>query len=276
MKSIWLPTMPLHVAHWMADPRVRMLSELHRCRLLDSLAQSWMLGRAVPWMAQESKEYPQPLRETFLLWWGQLLAVRQQHEDAFAKKQQQTAKARASVKKPGRKPRQKKSVTDFPTDSVTDTETDSGQISVSGDEQILLQTVTSSSSSSLTTSKTELATLVPFPPDKPAATRETWITPFCEAWEQRTGGEMSVKPALGPLSRLIAKHGEDRTFGAWLAYLAATPVEFCSVTHFSSKFGQWDGTALPPEAREVGIARELVAEEQPVDLFLAGNVRRLR
>lgn len=78
--------MPLHVANWMADPRIRLLTKPERADLMDALAQSWMLGTAVPWMALPSPEYSQPLRDIFLLTWGQYLTVRLEHETAYERR----------------------------------------------------------------------------------------------------------------------------------------------------------------------------------------------
>jgi hypothetical protein len=98
--------------------------------------------------------------------------------------------------------------------------------------------------------------------------RETWLTPYCRAWTVRTGGEMVAARALKPLARLRKEHGDAAVLAAWGRYLDATPVEFCGVTAFAAKFGQWAGTTAPPLAREYQLAERILAEG-PVDPFEA-------
>lgn len=42
MKSKWLPTFPLHVATWIADPRISELTKTQRMDLLEALLCNWM------------------------------------------------------------------------------------------------------------------------------------------------------------------------------------------------------------------------------------------
>ena len=112
--------------------------------------------------------------------------------------------------------------------------------------------------------KQESKTLEVLPSDKPTAPRDNWITPYCDAWQDRTGGEMVVKHALKPISKLRNLHGDAAVIAAWRRYLDQTEVQFCSVTQFASKYGQWAGTAEPPRSREAEILRQL-RDEGPVD-----------
>lgn len=110
---------------------------------------------------------------------------------------------------------------------------------------------------------------VVIPPGKPAVQRETWITPYVEAWNARTGGEMVVKHALKPLAKLRDRHGDAAVMDAWHRYLDQTEVQFCSVTQFAAKYGQWAGTAEPPRSREAEILRQLRDEGPVSDPFEA-------
>lgn len=91
------------------------------------------------------------------------------------------------------------------------------------------------------------------PPEQPAGPKRSWITPYADAWAQRTGGEMPIEPALKPLGKLRKKHGDETVLPAWARYLAETEVRWLSVPTFAAKFGLWSGTAPPPrQARQEG------------------------
>lgn len=72
MKSRWLPSMPLHVANWMADPEIRALERGLRADLIDALCRSWMLGAAVQVAVELAAVYAEH--------WEQLAEVRAEHE----------------------------------------------------------------------------------------------------------------------------------------------------------------------------------------------------
>lgn len=86
MKSKWLPTFPLHAAHWLADPRVQMLSKADRCELLEALLRSWMLGKAIVVTSRIAESYAEL--------WPEYEAVKQEHEDAYERRRKQTDAAR--------------------------------------------------------------------------------------------------------------------------------------------------------------------------------------
>lgn len=86
MKSKWLPTFPLHAAHWLADPRVQMLSPAARTELLEALLRSWMLGKGV---AVSPK-----IAEAYADLWPEYEAVLKQHVEAYERRQKQTDAAR--------------------------------------------------------------------------------------------------------------------------------------------------------------------------------------
>jgi len=72
VKSKWLPTMPLHAANWLADPRIQMHDAAARCELLEALLRSWMLGRAIPVPAQIAEAYGEL--------WPEYAEVRAEHQ----------------------------------------------------------------------------------------------------------------------------------------------------------------------------------------------------
>lgn len=73
MKSRWLPTMPLHAAHWLADPKIQMLPPASRSDLLEALLRSWMLGKSVAVNPEIADAYADL--------WPELNAARLEHEE---------------------------------------------------------------------------------------------------------------------------------------------------------------------------------------------------
>lgn len=89
-----------------------------------------------------------------------------------------------------------------------------------------------------------------------AARRETWITPFAEAWRARTGGDMAIEPALRPLSKLRREHGEPKVLQAWCRYLGESDATFLGAAAFASKFGLWSGAIRPQPGRGQPLSRD--------------------
>ena len=71
--------------------------------------------------------------------------------------------------------------------------------------------------------------------------RETWLTPYCQTWEEVFGGEMSIGPACKPLRKLEKQHGPEEVARRWRKYCEANQGqgEFASATKFATTFGQW-------------------------------------
>jgi hypothetical protein len=92
------------------------------------------------------------------------------------------------------------------------------------------------------------------------APRVTWITPYADAWRERTDGEMAIDPALKPLSKLRARHGDSAVLAAWLRYLAETDVRYLGANNFASKYGRWAGSVTPPRSEVSAQVREIMAK----------------
>lgn len=73
VRSTWLPMLPVHVANWMADPRIQMLEKADRCDLFEALCRSWMLGVAV--------KVPETIGDVFAAIWPEYQRVRVEHEE---------------------------------------------------------------------------------------------------------------------------------------------------------------------------------------------------
>lgn len=69
---------------------------------------------------------------------------------------------------------------------------------------------------------------------------ETWMTPFADAWCDRYGGDMPIKPAVRPLRALVDEHGADETLRRWTIYLAATEGAYANAARFASTWGEWN------------------------------------
>lgn len=75
---------------------------------------------------------------------------------------------------------------------------------------------------------------------EPEGNRETWITPFADAWRTQYGGDMPIKPATRPLKALVDEWGADETRRRWAIYLAATDGAYANPARFASTFGEWN------------------------------------
>lgn len=111
MKSKWLPTMPLHAANWLADPRVQMLGPVAKSNLLEALLRSWMLGRPVVVDAEIAESYGEL--------WPEYEQLRDECHRNYERRVQQTAAARAARHLGG-----SVSVTETDTEPVTESVTD--------------------------------------------------------------------------------------------------------------------------------------------------------
>lgn len=80
----------------------------------------------------------------------------------------------------------------------------------------------------------------------PGPKRESWITPYADAWKERTGGDMSIEKSLRPLSKIRSAYGDERALRAWRRFLSEEELRFLSAATFAEKFKAWDGP--PPRA----------------------------
>ena len=71
--------------------------------------------------------------------------------------------------------------------------------------------------------------------------RETWLTPYADAWTEAYGGEPVFGALASNLKPLIDKHGDIATLTRWKRYIASTEGQFASPARFSSTFGEWGG-----------------------------------
>lgn len=245
-----------------------MLSPVSKSKLLEALLRSWMLGKHVAVDADITEAYAEL--------WPEYLIVLQEHT-ALREKRAELGRLGNERRWPqkgspdDRKSDPLASANDSQKGSQNDRNSDplaiakESQEGSPGDRTRVDRTPTPTPTITQTIPPTPTT-----PISLPAAEtqRETWITPYVEAWNARTGGEMVVDKALRPLGKLRKKHGDDAVLDAWDRYLRMTEVRYCSVHDFAAKYGQWAGTAEPPRSRESEILRQLV-DEGPVDPFEA-------
>lgn len=222
MKSDWLPTMPIHAANWLADPRIRMLTPAKRCALIEALLQSWMLGEPVA--------VNPAIKTVFETNWAQYSAIRSEMTAAYEKRTEQRK------------------------DAANARWSDAGRMRAAsgpqcGTEGTPTPTPTPTPAASAKQKRSA-----------PKRGNDTWLTPFGDAWRARYGGELAWSRAGSAFSPLREEHGAERVLRAWVRYVAATEAQFASPQRFASTFGQWDGTA-PPAERPIdarGAARQNV------------------
>jgi hypothetical protein len=75
--------------------------------------------------------------------------------------------------------------------------------------------------------------------------KETWLTPFADAWQARCG-----EPPFGKLAKVLAplhkQHGGE-ALTRWRRYLEQTDPQYCSVHRFAETWVKWGG----PEVQEM-------------------------
>jgi len=82
------------------------------------------------------------------------------------------------------------------------------------------------------------------PPVAPLrATRETWLTPYFDAWVEAYQGEPSGKELARFITPLRQKHGDPAVIAAWQSYLSQTEGQFANPARFAKTYGTWSGTA---------------------------------
>jgi hypothetical protein len=73
------------------------------------------------------------------------------------------------------------------------------------------------------------------------AKRETWLSPFYDAWCERYGGKPAVGPLAKALKTLVDEFGPDAVLGHWSAYLQSTDARFANPARFAQTYGSWSG-----------------------------------
>lgn len=96
MKTAWMPEMPVHVANWLLDPRIRGLTDAARGRLVDALARAWVTGEL---SADDRGSLPEVLEQL----WQEYREVR---EKLHRKHRAQSAAGRATQEKRRKHPAQ--------------------------------------------------------------------------------------------------------------------------------------------------------------------------
>lgn len=96
MKTAWMPEMPVHVANWLLDPRIRGLTDAARGRLVDALARAWVTGEL---SADDRGSLPEVLEQL----WQEYREVR---EELHRKHRAQSAAGRATQEKRRKHPAQ--------------------------------------------------------------------------------------------------------------------------------------------------------------------------
>lgn len=69
--------------------------------------------------------------------------------------------------------------------------------------------------------------------------RQSWLTPFAEAWQAAGVGEFPFARSSRPLSYLVKKHGKESVLSAWIFYVRMQEKKYLSVNRFSDRFGYW-------------------------------------
>lgn len=72
-----------------------------------------------------------------------------------------------------------------------------------------------------------------------AVLKDTWMTPFCTAWEKRFGGKMPIESSLRPLSAVVGTLGGAEALVRFERYLESTDGKFVSVARFSQTLNEW-------------------------------------
>jgi hypothetical protein len=94
--------------------------------------------------------------------------------------------------------------------------------------------------------------------------RETWITPFGDVWQQTFKAEPAWRQIAHEFRPLVERHGAEAVLRAWRGYLSDVEPRYASPTHFARRAGLWmpktatQKTAIPRPAattRDEGVAQ---------------------
>lgn len=126
----------------------------------------------------------------------------------------------------------------------------------------------SSSSSSSPSSKSKTK------PSAPKAPRETWLSPFVEAWTVTYGGDPNCGELARYLKPLTGAHVPGEVLDHWTRYLAATEARFASPARFAQTYGSW---VKPDRSRQTAVSdMYLTLEEQETRRARARKVHDAR
>lgn len=96
------------------------------------------------------------------------------------------------------------------------------------------------------TSPKSKTTTKPSAPQK--APRDTWLSPFWDAWQATYGGEPNGGELAKYLRPLTEAHVSGEVLDHWTRYLAATEARYASPARFAQTYGSW---AKPERAKQV-------------------------
>lgn len=81
--------------------------------------------------------------------------------------------------------------------------------------------------------------------EKTSAVRETWLTPFADAWQASAKGKPNYGQMASVLGLAIDEHGSELVLRAWLHYLKVTDTKYLSLARFGEKVGYWIEESRP-------------------------------
>ena len=85
---------------------------------------------------------------------------------------------------------------------------------------------------------------------KPKKGRQTWLTPFVNAWEEAYGGVVQNHGEMSLILRpLVDRHTEAKVLAHLKEYLAKTEGKYASFRSFASKFGEWEPGKTPKNSK---------------------------
>ncbi len=239
MERKWLPSMPLPVATVAVVVDTFGLSAEDEGYVLRCLRRSWACRRLVERLDGMSDS----------AWvaagvvWKEIDALRAAHEDAYDKRASMARAAATARWKRTDASRHADRIADRTADRTADAmptalnniNSNSNSIEPDVVPPIVTPPVTATPSQEVTS-----------PRAGAREQRETWLTPFGQAWERATNGQFAYSRSSRPLKRLVDRHGAEAVFRAWCSYLSETETQFLSVDRFAGTYGHWAGTI--PEA----------------------------
>lgn len=83
----------------------------------------------------------------------------------------------------------------------------------------------------------------------PKPKRETWITPFYEAWQRQYDAKPNARQMASAFRPLLERATPDDVLRAFERYVSETEARFASPSRFAQTFGHWSGTAAPVRAK---------------------------
>lgn len=105
----------------------------------------------------------------------------------------------------------------------------------------------------------------------PAKKRETWVTPFADAWHEMYGGPMSVEPSVRPLKDAVNALGSDEALRRWEIYLSQTPGRFANAAKFAATLNEWEAPKAGGKAPTPRVTVSDITMARAATLFAVGR-----